>query len=80
MCEFTVRSAVLKTIQSPSIRFSVFPAEITAYGYETEPDTPLIVPPASLDDADPNTGQGDHSLGEASVSGPSLGMLALGAG
>jgi hypothetical protein len=61
------------------IRFSVYPSEITAYGYETEPDTPLIVPPASSDDTYPNTGQEDHSLGEASVGGPSLGMLALGA-
>jgi|HubBroStandDraft_4_1064222.scaffolds.fasta_scaffold00609_2 hypothetical protein len=52
---------------------------ITAYAYETEPDTPLIVPPASSDDADPNTVQEDHSLGKAAVGGPSLGMLALGA-
>jgi hypothetical protein len=54
-------------------------AHITAYAYETEPDTPLIVPPASSDDADPNTVQEDHSLGKAAVGGPSLGMLALGA-
>jgi hypothetical protein len=53
-------------------------AKITAYGYETEPDTPIVVPPVPSDDADPNTVQEDHSLGEASVGGPSLGMLALG--
>jgi hypothetical protein len=54
-------------------------AHITAYAYETEPDTPILVPPVPSDDSDPNAVQEDHSLGEASVGGPSLGMLALGA-
>jgi hypothetical protein len=54
-------------------------AKITAYGYETEPDTPILVPPVPADDTDNNTKQDDQNNGKASVGGPSLGMLALGA-
>jgi hypothetical protein len=54
-------------------------AKITAYGYETEPDTPIVVPPVPPDDSDDNTKQEDQNVGKAYIGGRSLGMLALGA-
>jgi hypothetical protein len=54
-------------------------AHITAYAYETEPDTPLLVPPVPSDETDNDTKQEDQNISKASVGGPSLGMLALGA-
>jgi len=54
-------------------------AHITAYGYETEPDTPLVVPPVPSDETDNSAKQEGQNISEDSVRGPSLGMLALGA-
>jgi hypothetical protein len=58
----------------------VVTAKITAYAYETEPDTPILVPPVPSDETDNSTKQEEgQNIGEASVGGPSLGMLASGA-